>query len=198
MTFVRTVDPAEAEGQVREMYEGIEQQCGEIPNWATIFSLRPPVRDAWNTLLKTVRSNLPVRTYELATMTAARALQNTYCALAHGKVLADDVFDSGGVAAIATGAADAPLEPREVAMIAFVEKMVRNAVSVTAGDVETLRSHGYSDADIFDIAAAASARCFFSTLLDALGVQADRSYLKLDPPLREALIVGRPIAGEVS
>jgi uncharacterized peroxidase-related enzyme len=196
MTFVRIIEPAEAEGQVREMYDGIQRQCGEIPNWATIFSLRPPVRDAWNTLLKAVRSNLPVRTYELATMTAARALQNSYCALAHGKVLADGVFDSRAVAAIATGAGDAPLEPREVVMIAFVEKVVRSAASVTADDVETLRSHGYSETDIFDIAAAASARCFFSTLLDALGVQADRSYLNLDAPLREALIVGRPIAGE--
>ena len=83
-------------------------------------------------------------------------------------------------------------------MIAFVEKVVRSAASVTADDVETLRSQGYSETDIFDIVAAASARCFFSTLLDALGVQADRSYLNLDAPLREALTVGRPIAGEVS
>ena len=46
----------------------------------------------------------------------------------------------------------------------------------------------------FDIAATAAARCFFSKLLDALGVQADSSFSDLDPALREALTVGRPVA----
>jgi len=57
-----------------------------------------------------------------------------------------------------------------------------------------LRSHGYQDAEIFDVAAAAAARCFFSKLLDALGGQADSTFNDLDPTLREALTVGRPIA----
>ena len=43
-------------------------------------------------------------------------------------------------------------------------------------------------------AAAAAARCFFSGLLDALGVRADASYRELDPALRDALTVGRPVA----
>ena len=37
-------------------------------------------------------------------------------------------------------------------------------------------------------------RCFFSKTLDALGVRPDASYSGLDPELREALVVGRPIA----
>jgi hypothetical protein len=65
---------------------------------------------------------------------------------------------------------------------------------VTEGDVAQLRDLGYSDEEIFDIAATAAARCFFSKLLDALGVQADSSFNTLDPALREALTVGRPVA----
>ena len=45
-----------------------------------------------------------------------------------------------------------------------------------------------------DVILAASARCFFSKTLDALGVLPDASYLELEPELREALVVGRPIA----
>ena len=41
---------------------------------------------------------------------------------------------------------------------------------------------------------AAAARCFFSTVLDAVGAQPDAAYRELDAPLREALTVGRPIA----
>src|SRR5437773_1282665 len=46
------------------------------------------------------------------------------------------------------------------------------------------------------LAPLAAARCFFSKLLDALGVQADSTFNHLDPALREALTVGRPVAHE--
>ena len=52
----------------------------------------------------------------------------------------------------------------------------------------------YSDKEVFDIAATAAARCFFSKLLDALGVQADASFNQLDAQLRAALTIGRPVA----
>jgi hypothetical protein len=49
------------------------------------------------------------------------------------------------------------------------------------------------DEEIFDVAAAAAARCFFRKLLDAMGVQPDSSFNGLDPTLRRALTVGRAI-----
>ena len=195
MAFIRTIAPPEAEGPVREMYEQVERRFGFVPNWAQAFSLRPGVRDGWFALLSSIQTNLPARTYELATLAAARALRSSYCALAHGTVLAEKIFDAAAVTAIATDSHEAPLEPRERAMMAFVEKVVLGADRITAADVEALRSQGYTDAEIFDVAAAAAARCFFSKLLDALGVQADASFNGLDPTLRAALTVGRPVEG---
>lgn len=194
MAFIRTIPPAEAQGRVREMYEESRQRFGYVPNWAQIFSLRPEVRDGWTALLKPIQSNMSVRAYELATLAAARALRSSYCALAHGSVLADKVFDAPTVTAIMTDPHGSVLEPRERAMIAFAEKVVLNAERITAADTETLRAHGYKDEEIFDVAAAAAARCFFSKLLDAMGTQADAAYNELEPDLREALTVGRPIA----
>jgi uncharacterized peroxidase-related enzyme len=194
MTFIRTIPPADAEGPVREMYDQAHGRFGYLPNWARAFSLRPGVLNGWTTLLRSIQSNLPVRSYELATLAAARALRSSYCSLAHGTVLAKQVFDPATVTAIVTEATDSPLEPRERAMMAFVEKVVRDADRITSGDVDELRSHGYRDEEIFDIAAAAAARCFFSKLLDALGVQADAAFNQLDPTLRGLLTVGRPVA----
>ena len=194
MAFVRTTPPADAEGPVREMYEQVHGRFGYVPNWAKAFSLRPGVMDGWTALLRSIQPNLSVRSYELATLAAARALRSSYCSLAHGSVLASKVFDPGTVTAIATGGPESPLEPGERAMMAFVEKIVLNADRITAADIEVLRSHGYRDEDIFDVAATAAARCFFSKLLDALGVQADSTFNELDPALRRALTVGRPVA----
>jgi len=194
MTYIRTIPPSDAEGAVREMYQETHARFGFVPNWAQAFSLRPGVRDGWIALLKSVQSNLPVLTYELATLAAARALRSTYCSLAHGSVLADKVFDPAAVTAIAKDAREAPLEPRERAMMAYAEKVALNADRITSADIDALRSHGYRDEEIFDVAAAAAARCFFSKLLDALGVEADATFNDIDPTLRAALTVGRPVA----
>lgn len=194
MTFLRTIPPVEAQGPVREMYQQVARRFGYVPNWAQAFSLRPGVRDGWAALLTSIQPNLPARTYELATLAAARALRSSYCSLAHGSVLADKVFDAATVTAIMKDAPEASVEPGERAMMAFVEKVVLNADRVSRADIDVLRSHGYQDEEIFDVAAAAAARCFFSKLLDALGVQADSTFNDLDPTLREALTVGRPIA----
>jgi uncharacterized peroxidase-related enzyme len=196
MAYIRTIPPAEAEGRVREIYRENQSRFGYVPNWAQAFSLRPDVMDAWAALLRSIRSTLSARGYELSTLAAARALRSSYCSLAHGTVLADTVFDAPAVTAIATDHADAPLEPRERAMMAFVEKLVRHADQITAADVDGLRSHGYRDEDIFDLAAAGAARCFFSKLLDALGVEPDSSFNDLDPALRRALTVGRPVGDQ--
>jgi len=194
MAFIRTISPAEAEGPVREMYQQAQGKLDYVPNWAQAFSLRPAVREGWVALLKSIQANLPARTYELATLAAARALRSSYCALAHGRVLAEKILDAPKVTAIARDARESPLEPRERVMMAFAEKVAVQADRITAADVEGLRAHGYRDEEIFDVAATAAARCFFSKLLDALGVQADASFNELDPALRQALTVGRPVA----
>jgi alkylhydroperoxidase family enzyme len=81
-----------------------------------------------------------------------------------------------------------------VAVVDLAEKVADDATAVTEADVERLRDLGLSDADIFDVVAAAAARCFFSKTLDALCIQADPVLAELDPELREVLAVGRPIA----
>jgi uncharacterized peroxidase-related enzyme len=193
MAFLQTIPPADASGPVREMYEQAQKRFGNVPNWTQAFSLRPGTLDGWTALLRSVQSNLSVRSYELATLAAARALRSSYCALAHGSVLADKVFDAPTVAAIVTDALETPLEPGERALMAFAEKVACRADQISSADIEALRSHGYRDEEIFDLAAAAAARCFFSKLLDAVGVRPDSVFNDLDPALRRALTVGRPV-----
>jgi alkylhydroperoxidase family enzyme len=73
-------------------------------------------------------------------------------------------------------------------------KVARDATSVTQADIDRLRDLGLSDADVLDVVLAATARCFFSKTLDALGTPADAKYNALPLALRDAVTVGRPIA----
>jgi hypothetical protein len=69
-------------------------------------------------------------------------------------------------------------------------------MAITQEDVDSLQAHGFSDPEIFDITATATARCFFSKTLDALGAEPDEIYMGLEDDLRETLTVGRPISGQ--
>ena len=105
-------------------------------------------------------------------------------------------FSDEQVEAIVQDYHNAGLEPAEVAMLAYAEKIVLNAYKVTPEEIDGLRAHGFSDADILDIALAAAARCFLSKTTDAIGVEPDEKYMDLQPQLRQALTVGRPFSVE--
>ncbi len=95
-----------------------------------------------------------------------------------------------------TADASAELSPADRAVMDLADKVADDATAVTAADVDRLRALGLSDTDILDVVLTAAARCFFSKCLDALGAAPDAKYAALDPELRAALAVGRPIATE--
>jgi alkylhydroperoxidase family enzyme len=88
----------------------------------------------------------------------------------------------------------AGLDEVDVAVMDLAERVVDDATTIGEADLQPLRSLGLSETEIMDVVLAAAARCFFSKTLDALGVLPDASYAELEPGLREALVVGRPIA----
>ncbi len=193
MAYISTIPEDGAPAGVKEMYDSHTRKLGYVPNYARIFSHRPEVMEAWGGLLRSIRDNMDLRRFELVTLAAARALRSSYCMLAHGSILRRKFYNSEELSSIASDHRRSNLTEAEMAMMSFAEKIVRDAASMTRGDVEDLRNHGFSDAEIFDLAATAAARCFFSKILDALGADPDENYLELDESLRRTLTVGRPI-----
>ena len=180
-------------GDAGDLFDADRALRGYLPNYTRAFAHRPDVYRAWRALLRAVTANMDERRYELATVAAARRLRSSYCMLAHGKVLADEFLTDGEVEALArTGLSDS-LDDAERAVMDLADKVAADAASVTREDVERLRAHGLSDAEIVDVVLAAALRCFYSKTLDGLGVEPDAAYLGLPPSLRDALTVGRPI-----
>ncbi len=195
MAFIETIPASTANGAVRDMYESNQASSGYVPNYVKVFSHRPDVMAAWGVLIGSIRANLDLRRYELVTLAAARALNSSYCLLAHGTILRDKFYAADTLAAIAADFAHAGLAPVDVAIMAYADHIVRDAASVRGEEIEALRGFGLTDAEIFDIAAATTARCFFSKLLDALGAEPDAAYAALEPELRARLTRGRAISG---
>lgn len=188
MPFVETVSEDDATGEVAAIYDESRASFGYVQNLARAFSLRPEVLRAWQQLNAAVKAP-DLRRYELATFAAARRLRSSYCALAHGKVLADEFFPAEEVPRL-----PASLGDQERAVMELADKVADDATSVTQADIDRLRELGLKDEEIVDVVLAAAARCFFSKVLDALGAEPDAAYRELPPQLRDELVVGRPIA----
>jgi alkylhydroperoxidase family enzyme len=172
-----------------------------VLNYERAFAERPEVYARWQALNGAIKEGMELRRYELATLGAARRLGSSYCMLAHGGVaLREDLVAREALLAVARGEVeDAPgLDATDRAVLAFADRVAEDATSVTQDDVDVLRALGLSEADVVDVVLAAAARCFFSTVLDALCVPADASFaegLAGDPELLEALTVGRAPEG---
>jgi hypothetical protein len=78
MAFIQTIPEAEATGKVREMYERNLKKRGYVPNYTKLLSLRPEVMETWSNLQAAIRSNMPLRQWELVTITVAASLHCTY------------------------------------------------------------------------------------------------------------------------
>jgi uncharacterized peroxidase-related enzyme len=192
LSFIETTPLEEAEGAVREMYERQQGAWGYVPNYAKSFSHRPEVMARWGKLLAELRRPMDDRTFELITFAAAHEMKHTSCSLAHGNALTP-FFSNEEICAIANQQPVESVTEAEHEMMRFSRKVARDASTITEADVQRLKDHGLNDADVFDVAATAAGRAFFTKVLDAVGSLPDAGFMSLDENLRAHLVVGRPI-----
>lgn len=194
MTFITTVSEDAAEGETAEFYAGAKDEFGYLPNFIQVFSHRPDVLARFDALLDSIKEHMDPRRYELVTIAAAKELRSSYCMLMHGAVLMRDHYSADELREIAEDPEASGLDETDKAIMRFARKVVRDATSVSEADLAPLRAQGLTDPEIFDISAAAAARCFITKLTDSVGTRPDARFGALEPGLRKALVVGRPIA----
>lgn len=192
MAFIETISASWVTGEAFAMYDRQQKHYGYVPDYATVFSHRPEVMRRWAELLAELKRPMDKRRFELATFAAAATLKSTLCTLAHGNALLQ-FFSADDVAAMARGEIPLSLTAAEGALMRFACAVAHDASAVTAEDVAELKRHGFTDAEVFDIAAVAAGRAFFAKVVESLGVANDSPLRAMDPALRAALTVGRPV-----
>ena len=192
MPFIDTISTNYVTGEAFAMYERQQAHYGYVPSYATVFCHRPEVMRRWAELLAAIKRPMDKRRFELATFAAAKTLRSTLCTVAHGKALLE-FFSAEDVIAMARGEMPGSLSAADAALMRFAHAVARDASAITAADVAELKRHGFSDAEVFDIAATAAGRAFFTKVIESLGAATDAPARAMDADLRNALTVGRPI-----
>jgi len=180
---------------VTALYESARAEDGYVDNLTKLWSWRPDVMEAFTELRKQLaaRSTLSDRERAVLVCATASSIGDAYCALAWGTELAQQA--GPGTAAEILQMADAHgLTSRERALMQWARQIVRDPNATTAGDVESLRETGLSEAEIFDATVFIAFRLAFLTINDSLGARPDWQLADAAPAeVRRAITYGRPI-----
>jgi len=182
----------EAEGHADDMYQSDLRHDGFVFSHTQAMAINPEAHQAWEALIRAIVPSIGVRTFELATLAAARAIPSPHCLLAHGrKTLRAQALTEDQLERVARDYESAGLSQADVAVMRFAEKLSTDAGGMTDGDSQSLRDNGFTDRQIVDIALAAGARNYYSRTLQALAVPVE-SVPGLSTALTAALL--SPIA----
>ena len=129
--FINTIPASEATGKLREFYDADIKDLGIASNTTRTFSLFPETWEAFRGLIGGIRKHIRLRNYELTTFAAAMEMGCTFCMLAHGAVLHKNSFTTEQLEAIAKDFHHAGLEEKEVVMMEYAQKVVREASTTT-------------------------------------------------------------------
>lgn len=172
--IVTTPDLDTATGHVADMYRHDTDDDGFVFAHTRAMAVNPEAHEAFETLIRAVMPSIGLRTYELATLAAARAIGSEHCLLAHGrKSLRAGVLDEAQLEQVARDYTAAGLADADVAVMAYAEKLSTDAAAMTDDDTRRLRDAGFTDRQIVDITLAAALRNYLSRALLALAVPVD-------------------------
>ena len=190
--FIETVEPSAAKGEIAAVYDAERASMGMVMEATRCWSARPDILVPVEDLLHRIRDgfSLGLLDFRLVTFVAARFVPSSYCAQVYFRALSGMIGRETALA-VHRDYRTAGLEPRRVEMLAYAEKITRDASTVTQADIDRLRAAGFSDLNIADIALAAAFRNFVSRYFDAVGATAEDAFLDDDPEVRSELAVGR-------
>jgi uncharacterized peroxidase-related enzyme len=154
-------EPAEADlpADIRDVYETNRAKLGFVPNVFRAYARRPEhfrAFMAYHDVLMKNPSGLsrPEREAIVVAVSSENACQ--YCMTAHGAALRILGKDAVLAEQIANNWRTAELTPRWRAMLAFASRVNEPGFAASDAEIDAMRESGFSDDDIWDIAAIAA------------------------------------------
>ncbi len=135
----------------------VQEKAGFVPNVFLALARRPAEWRAFfayhDALMLKEEGSLTKGEREMIVTTTSAANQCLYCVVAHGAILR--IYEKKPLVAdqVAVNYRKADIPPRQKAMLDFAMKVCLRSHEVSDDDFPPLHAHGFSDEDIWDIAA---------------------------------------------
>lgn len=151
-------DLADVPTDVRETILAVQERSGFVPNVFLALAHRPEefrAFIAYHDALMEKEGNLSKADREMIVVATSNLNRCQYCVVAHGAILRIRARDPLVADQVAVNHRKADITERQRAMLDFAVKVTTASYDVGEGDFETLAVHGFTEADVWDVAAIA-------------------------------------------
>lgn len=179
MSWIECIEPEQAEGELRRLYDAIGSARGGVARVHQVQSLNPRAMKAHLELYKSVvfaRSSLSRRARERIGVVVSAANGCRYCVGHHGEALRQIGEDPAICDALEAGRIPDTLDERDRRLLEWAWRTTRDATAGTEDDVRELRELGLDDRAILDATLTIGYFNFVNRLVLLLGVDLEEGF----------------------
>jgi uncharacterized peroxidase-related enzyme len=159
---------------IRNRILAVQEKSGFVPNVFLTLAYRPDefrAFFAYHDALMDKDSGLTKAEREMIVVATSGANQCHYCVVAHGAILRIRAKNPEIADQIAINYRKADITPGQKAMLDFAMKVSRAAEEISEQDFADIARHGFSDDDIWDIAAISAFFALSNRMANVTGMR---------------------------
>lgn len=163
----------------QKYFDVCQDKLGMVPNVLRAYAFDIDKLNAFTAMyndLMLADSGLSKLEREMVAVVVSSINRCWYCQVAHGAAVRALSGDPALGEAMVMNWRAAPLDARTQAMLAFAEKLTRASSEIGETDRQTLRDHGLTDRDIFDLASVAAFFNMTNRVASATAMEPNHEY----------------------
>ena len=164
---------------IRARIVAVHEKAGFIPNVFLAWAYRPAefrAFFAYHDALLEKEGGLTKAEREMIVVATSSLNHCHYCVIAHGAILRIRAKDPLLADQVAINYLNADLTPRQRAMLGFAVKVAERAHEVNDDDFATLRGHGMTDEDIWDIGSITALFALSNRVANVMALQPNAEF----------------------
>jgi uncharacterized peroxidase-related enzyme len=173
---------ADLPDDIRARILDVQEKAGFIPNVFVTLAHRPAefrAFFAYHDALMEKEGGITKAEREMIVVATSGANDCLYCIVAHGAILR--IYAKNPLLAdqVATNYRKADITERQRAMLAFALKVALASSDITEEDYTTLKAHGFSDEDAWDIGAIAAFFALSNRMANLIGMRPNDEFFAM-------------------
>jgi AhpD family alkylhydroperoxidase len=157
MATLLPIQPNEATGEAKALFDDILQRLPRVPNMLAILAHSPTVLSSYLAFTESFNSQLPERLRDLISITVAQVTGGDYIlSFAHVLAKKEGISDEQMNAARRGESSDV----KTAALLRLAAKAARKHGRVSEGDLAAFREAGYTEVELVDVLAYISFSMF--------------------------------------
>ena len=160
-------------------FEICEEKLGLVPNVLRAYAFDIAKLDAFTAMyndLMLAPSGLSKLEREMIAVVVSSINRCWYCQVAHGAAVRAISGDPSLGEAMVMNWRAARITQKQKVMLAFVEKVTKQSAEISEADRNALRAEGFTDRDIFDVAAVTGFFNMSNRVASAVGMEPNPEY----------------------